>query len=310
MRIVFMGTPDFAVPALELLVMNGYEVVGIYTQPDKVSGRGQTLSAPPIKLAAQTLNLPVYQPANLKVTEEIERLAGLKPDVIIVAAYGVILTKTILDLPALGSINLHPSLLPKYRGVVPVPAAILNGDEFTGVSIIQLDKGIDTGPILAQAQIPIASNDTAELLMEKLSYIGAYLLLDVITRLLTKAIVPRAQDNSVAVYTRMLEKTDGEIDWQKSALEISRQVRAYQPWPGSYTRWQGRQLKIVEAKPLTGAATTPGKVVSLPGPLALGIETANGILGVEKVQLEGKRAMSAGEFIRGQKQLIGTVLPT
>jgi len=310
MRIVFMGTPKFAVPALELLVANGYEIVSAYTQPDKTSGRGRTLSVTPVKIAALALNLSVFQPVTLKSTEEAERLAGLKPDVIIVAAYGIILPKTALDLPMLGCINIHPSLLPKYRGVAPVPAAILNGDIFTGVSIMQLDRGIDTGPILAQTQIPITSHETTGVLMEKLSYVGAHLLLDVIPRVQKKEIIPRVQDNALASYTKMLEKTDGEIEWQKSALEISRQVRAYQPWPGSYTRWQGKQLKIIEAKPLNDESTIPGKVVALLNHSSIGIATGSGILEVEQLQLEGKRVMSSDEFIRGQKQLIGTVLPT
>jgi methionyl-tRNA formyltransferase len=310
MRIIFMGTPAFAVPALEMLVVNKFEVAGVYTQPDKVSGRGQTLSAPPVKLAAIKLNLPVFQPDNLKLAVEKERLIGLKPDIIIVAAYGVILPKIVLDLPAHGCINIHPSLLPKYRGVAPVPAAILNGDEFTGVSIMLLDKGIDTGLILAQAQITITAIDSGGMLMEKLSIIGAHLLLDIIPRWQKKEIVPRPQENALASYSRMIEKTDGEINWHRSALEISRQVRAYQPWPGSYTRWQGKQLKIVEAKPISGKSEVPGKVILAADQASIGIETVDGILEVQKVQLEGKRAMSGAEFIRGQKQFVGAVLPS
>ncbi len=310
MRIVFMGTPDFAVPALELLVANKYQVIGVYTQPDKVSGRGQALSATPVKKMAADLGLSVYQPENLKSKDERERLAELRPDAVVVAAYGVILPEAILNLPEYGCLNIHPSLLPRYRGVAPVPAAILHGDEFTGVSIMLLDKGVDTGPLLAQIQIPVTANDTAGLLLEKLSYTGAHLLLDVFPRLVKHEITPRPQNNAFASYTRMLSKNDGDIDWRKSALEISRQVRAYQPWPGSYTRWQGRQLKIIEAKPLNAGLAIPGSVVPLSGEPAFGIGTADGILGVEKVQLEGKRVMAAGEFIRGQRQLIGTVLPT
>ncbi|MDD5191383.1 MAG: methionyl-tRNA formyltransferase, partial [Dehalococcoidales bacterium] len=299
----------FAVPALISLISGKYEVVAVYTQPDKPSGRGQAFSVSPVKKVALNLNLPVMQPENFRLTAERERFAVLRPEAVVVAAYGVILPKAILETPSLGCLNLHPSLLPKYRGTSPVTAAILNGDEFTGVSIMLLDKGVDTGPVLIQAQVPVTPYDTTGLLTEKLSYIGAGLLLDVIPRLRKKEIVPRAQDNSRSTYTRMLEKTDGEIDWSKSAAAISRQVRAYQPWPGSYTRWQDKQLKILEAMPVEPETDVPGQVVSLKGNQAFGIQTGNGVLAVTSVQLEGKKVMSAGEFIRGQRQLVGTVLP-
>jgi methionyl-tRNA formyltransferase len=309
MGIVFMGTPEFAVPVLELLVANKYKITAVYTQPDKASGRGHGLSLSPVKKAALEMDLAVVQSDNFKSPAEKERLAALKPDAIIVAAYGVILPPAVLQVAPLGCINIHPSLLPKYRGVAPVPAAILKGDEFTGVSVMLLDKGVDTGPILAQAQIPVNDTDTAGLLREKLSCLGARLLLEVLPRLAKKEITPKAQDNTVASYTHLLEKADGEINWRKSANEISRHVRAYQPWPGSFTHWQGRQLKIIDAVPLEGNVLTPGNVVFMNNEKKFGVETGAGILAIETLQLEGKKVMAAAEFIRGQRSLIGALLP-
>ena len=310
MRIVFMGTPEFAVLPLESLISNGYEVVAVYTQPDKAAGRGRVVEESPVKKAALRLNLNVLQPANLKSAETRTHLAELKPDAIVVAAFGQILPQSVLEIPPFGCINIHPSLLPKYRGVAPVPAAILNGDEFTGVSIMLMDKGVDTGPVLTRAQIPILPQDTAGSLMEKLSLISAQLLLDTLPRWFRKEIKPQPQNNANASYTKMLTKEAGEIDWKLPAVEIWRRVRAYQPWPGCYTRWQGKQLKILEAVPLAGEGTKePGSVVAVKeGAAAFGIVSGDGILGVIKVQLEGKKVVTAGEFLRGQRQFIGAVL--
>jgi len=308
MRVVLMGTPEFAVPALVRLAANNYDIKAVYAQPDKTAGRGQAMAAGPVKKAAVELNLPVFQPENFKSAEAIAQLKMLQPDAVIVAAYGVILPPAVLAIPPLGCLNLHPSLLPKYRGVAPVPAAILNGDAFTGVSVMLLDKGVDTGPILAQAAVPVTETDTAGLLTEKLAGIGAQLMLDVLPRLARNEITPRLQDKTAATYTRMLAKTDGEIDWRKPAREIARQVRAYQPWPGSYTRWQGKQLKIITAAVAAGQGV-PGKVTALPATGGVGIATPDGILVVEQLQLEGKKVMSAAEFSRGQRQFVDAVLP-
>jgi methionyl-tRNA formyltransferase len=310
MRIVFMGTPEFAVPALESLVNNGYEVVAVYTQPDKASGRGRIVEESPVKKAALKLNLNVLQPANLKSGEIRAHLAELKPDVIVVAAFGQILPQSVLEIPPFGCINIHPSLLPRFRGVAPVPAAILNGDEFTGVSIMLMDKGVDTGPVLTRAQISVSPQDTTDVLMEKLSRIGAQLLLDILLRWFRKEIAPQPQNDNNATYMKMLTKEVGEIDWKLSAVEIWRRVRAYQPWPGCYTKWQGKQLKIIEAIPLVGEGTIePGEVVAgMEGSAAFGVVSGNGILGVIKVQLEGKKVMTSEEFLRGQRQFIGAIL--
>jgi len=305
-----MGTPYFAIRPLEELAGNGYDVIAVYTQPDRPMGRGRVVDEPPVKKAALKLNLNVIQPENLKSTEEISRLVELKPDAIVVAAYGQILRQTVLDIPPFGCINIHPSLLPVYRGMSPVPSAILNGDEFTGVSIMLLDKGVDTGPVLERAQIPVAAQDNTGLLMEKLSRLGAQLLLDTLPRWFNKTITPQSQNNANATYTKTLTKEAGKIDWNLSAMELWRRVRAYQPWPGCYTQWQGKQLKIIEAIPLIGDGNVEaGKVVAVKHEsAAFGIRCGDGILGVIKVQMEGKKIMTADEFLRGQEQILGAVL--
>jgi methionyl-tRNA formyltransferase len=305
-----MGTPDFAVPALEKLIDGGYEVAVVYTQPDKAAGRGRVVEEPPVKKAALRHNLTVLQPENFKSAETKRQLLELKPDTIVVAAFGQILPRSVLEIPAFGCINIHPSLLPKYRGVAPVPAAILNGEEFTGVSIMLMDKGIDTGPVLTSVHVPVLQQDTTETLMQKLANTSAQLLLDTLPGWFRKEITPQLQNNGEATYTKMLTKEAGEIDWKLPAVQIWRQVRAYQPWPGSYTRWQGKQLKILEAVPLTGEVTgEAGTVLNVnKNEAAFGVVTGDGILGVKKVQMEGKKAVTADEFLRGQRQFIGAKL--
>lgn len=309
MRIVFMGTPEFAVPTLEILIFNRSGVIAVYTQPDKEAGRGRFLAASPVKSLALKCQLPVYQPVDFKSVEERERLAALKPDVIVVAAYGQILPDSILRLPRYGCLNIHPSLLPKYRGVSPVPAAILSGDEFTGVSIMMLDSGVDTGPVLVQAQVSVTEWDTTASLMEKLARIGAQLLIEVLPRWMQGKVLLQNQDDTKATYTHMIDKADGEINWHQPAMTLWRQVRAYQPWPGSYTRWMGKQLKVIEAIPIENRSDTPGRVVLLSGNSTFGVQTGLGGLGILRVQIEGKRIMSGAEFLRGQRQLIGSILP-
>lgn len=309
MRIVFMGTPEFAVHPLEALAANGFSLVAVYTQPDRPSGRGQTLEESPVKKAAKKYNVKILQPESLKSSEAIRELGELKPDAIVVAAYGQILRQSVLGIPSFGCINIHPSLLPQYRGVAPVPAAILKGDMFTGVSIMLLDKGVDTGPILTRAQIPILPQDTTGVLMDKLSRIGAQLLMETLSRWFRKEITPQPQSEAGVTYTKLMTKEAGQIDWELPAVQLWRQVRAYQPWPGCYTRWQGKQLKIIEAMPLAGESGEPGKVVEVKnGVAAFGVVTGDGILGVVKLQMEGKKVVIADEFLRGQRQFMGAVL--
>ena len=312
MRVIFMGTPDFAVTPLELLVLNQYQVVAVYTQPDRMAGRGRPLVAPLSKTAALSLDLPVIQPTGLKSKEVVKQLAGFHPDVIVVAAYGQILPQSILDIPAHGCINIHPSLLPRHRGVSPVSATILADDAFTGVTIMLLDKGLDTGPVFTRAQVPVSARDTTGSLMAKLSLIGAQLLLEVIPRWARGELVPQPQNETEVTYSEKIPKEAGEIDWFLSAVDIWRRVRAYHPWPACYTTWQGKQLKIIQSIPLAGEGTVKaGQVVALDREgAAFGVGTGDGILGVVSVQMEGKRAMPAAEFLRGQRQFIGAILPS
>ena len=307
-----MGTPEFAVPSLESLILNQYRVVAVYTPPDKPSGRGSSPVPAPVKRVAANWTLSVVQPISFREKEAVTQLASFQADVIVVAAFGQILPQSVLDIPAYGCINIHPSLLPKYRGASPVAAAILAGSEFTGVSIMLLDRGMDTGPILARAQIPISAQDTTGSLTAKLSRIAAQLLLEVLSYWAKEELTPRPQDEGEASHSSRFSKKDGEIDWHLPMVDIWRRVRAFQPWPGCYTRWQGSQLKIIEAVPLLGERGLEiGQVVALDKEeAALGVNTGDGVLGVLKVQLEGKRAMSAAEFLRGQRHFIGALLPS
>lgn len=316
MRVVFMGTPQFAVPPLEHLTLSQHEVVAVYTAPDKPAGRGRSLLPSPVKKAALALNLPVVQPVSLRPAEAVAQLADFHPEVIVVAAYGKLLPQSVLDIPRYGCLNIHPSLLPRYRGAAPIPAAILVGDAFTGVSIMLLDKGMDTGPVLTRAQIPIASLDTTGLLTTKLSQIGARLTPEALLFWSRGELTPQPQNEAGATHSVPVTKEQGEIDWRLPAIDIWRRVRAFQPWPGAYTRWRGKRLELITAIPLTGVqAQEPGRVIRLStktdgAQAGFGVATGDGVLGVVRVQAEGKLAMSAADFIRGQPQLIGEILPT
>jgi methionyl-tRNA formyltransferase len=309
LRVVFMGSPPFAVPSLEYLVLGGYEIAAVYTQPDRTGGRGRKLAASPVKEAALALGLTVAQPESLKSSETFEQLAAFKPDIIVVAAFGQLLPKAVLELPRLGCLNVHPSLLPKFRGASPVAAAILAGDEFSGVSIMLLDEGMDSGPVLARAQVAIADSDTTASLGAKLSRVGAGLLGEVMVGWIRGELKPQPQDESQAIYCQPITKDEGEIDWRLSALEIWRRVRAFYPWPGSFTRWRGKTLKIIEATPLSPPTKAkPGEVVALD--VGFGVGSGDGVLNILRLQLEGKQALSAAEFLRGQRDFIGAVLPS
>jgi methionyl-tRNA formyltransferase len=310
LRFVFMGSPQFAVPPLEYLLVNQYQVVAVYTQPDRPAGRGRALVSPPVKRVALAWGLPVVQPASLKEAGVVEQLAGFTPDVIVVAAFGQILPKSVLVMPRLGCLNIHPSLLPRFRGVSPVASAILAGDEFTGVSIMVMDEGLDTGPVLARAQIPISARDTTASLTAKLSWLGARLLGEVLVHRTRGELTPQPQSEVEASYCGPITKEEGEIDWRLPAIDIWRRVRAFNPWPGCYTRWRGRQLKIIEAVPLPKEGTFKvGQVVALASKAGFGVYTGDGVLGVSRVQLEGKQVLSAVEFLRGQREFVGAVLP-
>ena len=313
MRLVFMGTPAFVVPVLEaLLAESEVQVVGIYTQPDRPRGRGRTVELTPVKSAGVNLGLPVFQPASLRSARAQQELADLRPDVILVAAYGRFLPPEVLDLPPHGCLNLHPSLLPKYRGPAPVVTTILDGEAVTGVTLMQLDEGMDTGPILAQQEYPLNGDETAADLTEALFRTGAQLLLDNLEALAAGKLPAQPQDDSRATVTRKLERADGLADWTRSAVTLERQQRAFTPWPGLTAYWQDKSLRLLDVAPLNRpdlAGADPGLVVSLPSEeTPAGIITADGILGLKSVQLEGRRATSIAEFLRGYPAFISSRL--
>ena len=303
-----MGTPDFATVVLSSLLDAGHDVVGVYTQPDRPRGRGRQTAPAPVKRQALELGLPVYQPTSLRSRPVYDELASRSPDLIAVAAYGRLLPSAVLDLPPLGCLNVHPSLLPMYRGASPVAAAILNGDEVTGVTLMKVDAGMDTGPIIAQKETPIGPDENVDGLTTRLFEMGAELLVEVLPKWQRGELKARAQDESRASVTRRLTREDGRIDWQRAASDIARQVRAYYPWPGTFTSWRGRMLKITEAsvaEGTAGAEVSPGRVVALEDGL-LAIGTGSGLLAARRLQLEGKRPADAREFVHGYRDFVGT----
>jgi len=299
----------FAIPALEGLLREGYSVVAVYTRPDKPAGRGQRLISTPVKKLATERNIPVIQPATLKAEAAVRVLEELKPDLLVVAAYGCILPKTVLSLPVHGCLNVHPSLLPCYRGASPVAFALLGGEQVSGVTIMLMDEGIDSGPIMAQQKVDISADSTTGSLTDKLAYIGAELLLETLPKWLSGEIKPQAQDNSQATYSRIINAGDGEIDWHLEAVEIWRRIRAYHPWPGAYTWWRGKRLKIYSGTPLSMKSSgQPGEVIALYKGRAIVVVSGEGCIELYHLKLEGKQEMTAAEFARGQREFVGSVL--
>jgi methionyl-tRNA formyltransferase len=306
-RVVFMGTPPFAVPSLVALAQD-YEVVAVVTQPDRPARRGRRLTAPAVKKAALSLGVPVLQTASLKDDEAIAQLRELEPRLIVVAAYGQMLRLPVLSIPPAGVINVHPSLLPKYRGASPVEGALLAGEDQTGVTIMLMDEGMDTGPIIAQRAVDIAPEDTAGSLRERLSEVGAELLMETVPRWLRGTVEARPQDEMQASYTKLVSKEEAVLDWSLPAGEIWRRVRAYNPRPGARTYWGDQQLKILRARPETNyqGSGEPGEVVeSSAGPAVI---CGRGALLLKEVQLAGKRAMDIEDFLRGQRDFVGSHL--
>jgi len=312
MDLIFMGTPSFAVPVLQALLASDYRVVAVCTQPDRRSGRKRELLLSPVKAVAVSNRISLVQPKTLRSPEAVEELARFHPDLIVVAAYGLILPPTVLSLPRSGCLNVHPSLLPRHRGPSPVANAILCGDEFSGVSIMLMDEGMDSGAVLARQEVPISPEDTAGSLTAKLAQLGAALLVDTLPRWLEGRIEPQPQDESQASYSRRLTSEDSELDWHLPAVELWRKVRAYSPWPGCYTRWQGRRLKVHQAVPVSRGVKQGeiGEVVSVSQRTApgVGVVTLEGVLELRRIQLEGKQEMPVAEFVRGQRSFVGSVL--
>ncbi|HBY93398.1 MAG: methionyl-tRNA formyltransferase [Ardenticatenaceae bacterium] len=307
-RLVFMGTPEFAVPSLEALSATGaYEIALVITQPDRPAGRGRALRQSPIKQVAERLGLPVWTPENLRGEAAQARLRAVVPDVQVVVAYGEILRRAVLEIPQHGTLNVHASLLPKYRGPAPIAGALLAGERETGVSIMLLDPGMDTGPILSQRAVPILPEDTAGTLHDRLAWIGAQLLTATLPRWLAGEIAPQPQDQAAATVTRMLSKEDGRLDWTQPASVLANRVRAFNPWPGAFTLWNGKQLKILTAQAIQRPA------ILLPGTVAwidegVAVATGNGWLRLETVQLAGRRPQPIESFVHGYQEFVGSRL--
>ena len=298
-KIVFMGSPDFAIPILQRL-RDHYPIAGVVTQPDRPAGRGRLLMPPPVKILAQKLGIPVIQPEKLRTDDNAKvQLRDWDPAVIIVAAFGQILKTDVLEMAPFGCLNVHASLLPRWRGVSPIQAAILNGDTETGVSIMKMDEGVDTGPVLSQRAIPIQSKDTGGILFDKLADLGAELLIDTLAGYLRNEITPKPQGDSPTPYAPMLNKSDGELDFTLPAEVLARKVRAYNPWPGTFTYWNGNPLKIHAAEPLEGKSPGPGIFMIHDGFPAIG--TSDGLILMRQLQPAGKKPMAGDVFLQGAK---------
>jgi len=296
-KIVFMGSPDFSLPSLHALTKH-YEVVGVVTQPDRASGRGREIKMPPVKTLAQELHLPFTQPEKLRAPAAMAQLNAWAPDLIVVAAFGQILKKDVLELPRYGCINVHASLLPRWRGAAPINAAILAGDEETGVTIMQMDVGLDTGPMLAQRSIRLTRDDTAGSVTPALSTLGADLLIDTLPRWIAGEIQPQQQDDTLATYAPMLKKEEGKLDFTRDADELERLVRAFNPWPGAYLELDGSMLKVHRAHVEHGNAEA-GKRLVVQNQPAVGARS--GILILDEVQPAGKKPMSGKSFLAGAR---------
>jgi methionyl-tRNA formyltransferase len=296
-RIVFAGTPEFSVPALDALQGAGFRIVAVYTQPDRPAGRGRTLKPAPVKRRAMALGLPVEQPASLRVAESVDRLAEYRADLMVVVAYGLILPQKVLDTPRLGCLNIHASLLPRWRGAAPIQRAILAGDEETGITIMKMDEGLDTGPVLLRRPLSIGQEETAGHLHDRLARLGAEAIVSAIHEWTSGQIEPDPQPEQGVTYAAKIQKAEARIDWQSSAEEIGRHVRAFNPWPVAETSWDGRQLRIWEARALTGQADrAPGTVVEAAAGRIV-VATPDGLLQLLRLQLPGKRPVSASELL-------------
>ena len=305
MRIVFMGTPDFAVPSLQALIDAGHEVCAVYTQPDKPQGRKQILTAPPVKTLALEHDIPVFQPNTLKNEDEQARLRELAPEVIIVVAYGKLLPKAVLDIPPHGCINVHGSLLPRWRGAAPIQWAVIAGDEMAGVTTMQMAEGLDTGDMLLTYETKVGEKETAGELFDRLAQSGAELLTQTLVKL--DEITPRPQDDAQSCYAHMLDKQMAVIDWSKSAHEIDCLIRGLNPWPIALTTLSGERLKVFAAEKAAGNGE-PGTVLEADPKKGLTVACGEGALGLTEIQLVGGKRMKATDFLRGHVIEVGTKL--
>jgi methionyl-tRNA formyltransferase len=305
-KVVFMGTPDFAVPSLRTLIET-QTVVGVVTQPDRPSGRGKRVRPSPVKVVAQAAGLPVYQPKSLRREETAAPLREWQPDVIVVAAFGQILRPYLLALPPHGCINVHASLLPRWRGASPIQHAILAGDDETGICLMRMDAGLDTGPVYICRSTPIHQDDTAATLHDRLAHMGSDLLDQHLDDILNGRLIARPQNDDDVTHAPLIKKEDGRLNWHHAAAELERRIRAMTPWPGAFTTWQGKNLKIQQAALFTvGDMGEPGRVVAVQDTAV--VLTGDGGLQLQNVQLQGKRSMPITDFLRGQPDFIGSNL--
>jgi methionyl-tRNA formyltransferase len=306
MRSVFMGSPEFALPVLESL-KGQTQIAGVVTQPDRPAGRGREVSSPPVKILAEKLRLSVIQPEKLRSPEAMDQLRAWQPEIIVVAAFGQILRPEVLDLPQYGCVNLHASLLPRHRGASPVAAAILAGDLETGITLMKMDPGLDTGPILGQCRMPIDALDTTESLVRKLSFLAAETLNEYLPVYLRGEIVPRPQEEALSTYAPQLRKENGRLDFRQPAAMLERMVRAFHPWPGAYADWKGQPLRILEVRVEPGGPSDAAGLTQEWSRLPA-VQTADGLLVLCRVQPAGKRPMAGDEFLRGARDFPGRVL--
>lgn len=310
MKIIYMGTPDFAVEALEALASSRHEVTAVFTQPDKPKGRGKAMQFTPVKEVALRENIPVYQPKKVRDPEVIQKIRELAPDVLVVVAFGQIIPQEILDIAPYGCINVHGSLLPKYRGAAPIQWAVIDGEKESGVTTMQMDAGLDTGDMLLKTVVPLDEKETGGSLFDKLSKAGADLLLKTLDALENGTVTPQKQGESPTAYAKMLTKDMGAIDWNRPAKELERLIRGLNPWPSAFSHLNGKTLKIWEAsvEEENGEKKAPGTVLQADAK-GFRIQTGEGILKIDTLQLEGKKRMDAQAFLRGYTVEAGTVLP-
>jgi methionyl-tRNA formyltransferase len=299
MRIVFAGTPDFSVPILQSLLNSKHSVVGVYSQPDRPAGRGRKLVPGPVKQLALQHSVPVFQPLSLKNADAQRELAELKPDLMVVVAYGLILPQAVLDLPGRGCVNLHASLLPRWRGAAPVQRAILAGDNESGVCLMQMEAGLDSGPVLAEVRTDISSADTAGTLHDRLSQLAAELLAVYLDDLEQGNLEPRIQDEALVTYAGKLDKSESAIDWQQDATYLERQVKAFNPWPVAQTRYDNKAMRIWNARAIDGSAGTPGSVVAA-GKQGIDVACGNGCLRLLEIQMPGAKRLGAADFLNAR----------
>jgi methionyl-tRNA formyltransferase len=307
LRTVFMGTPEFALPSLAGLIEVGVDLRAVFTQPDRPSGRGQKLTAPPVKELALRQGIPVFQPAKLRDPAVVAQLRELAPELIVVVAFGQILPQSVLDIPRYGCINVHASLLPRYRGAAPINKAIIDGELATGVTTMLMEAGLDTGPMLVKHSTPIGAEETAGELHGRLALHGREALQETLARLCAGTLVAEPQDDTLSTYAPMLKKEDGRIDWSRGAKEIHNLVRGLDPWPGAYTGLQGEVLRIAATRPLAEAGGEPGTVIAADAQ-GVRVGCGQGSLLVQQLQLPGKKRLPAAEFLRGRSLPPGTLL--